>query len=102
LLCSLVSLLLLLGPWLRQVFRVRRVLGKPAPELSIAFKDERERLTNNVVELVSTQELGIALGSLSERFINAQIEPASGKLRRGWFQQWHGLSPLNWFVLRFV
>ena len=75
---------------------------EPLFELSIALKDERERLTDNVVEFVRAKELGIALGSLSERFINAEVEPASGKLRLGWFQQWHGLSPLNGFVLRFV
>jgi hypothetical protein len=42
------------------------MLGKPALELSIASEDECERLTDNVVELVCTQERGISLGGLSE------------------------------------
>jgi hypothetical protein len=54
------------------------MFGEPVLELGVALEDELESLTDDVVKLVRPKELSVALGSLSKRFVNAQVEPASG------------------------
>lgn len=62
------------------------MLGKPRLELGVALEDELKSLTDDVIEVVGAEELGVALHRLSERFFDADEKLARCDPRFRWLE----------------